>query len=98
MSDNPQAHGRRESHRGVVPMKPPHEDQGGSQEVVEGRLRAKENAEQPNPCRTQSRASGLSGLDRVRQAAKGNKQMKFTALPTCCITSIRKCCAAVITT
>lgn len=36
--------------------------------------------EQPDQCRTPSRESGPSGLDRVRQAAKGDKQLRFTAL------------------
>ena len=40
----------------------------------------KENAEEPNPQRTPSRESGPSGLDRVRQAAKGDKKLRFTAL------------------
>jgi len=40
----------------------------------------KENAEEPNPNRTRSRENGPSGLDRVRQAAKGDEKMRFTAL------------------
>ena len=40
----------------------------------------KENAEELNPCRTQSRESGPSGLDRVRKAAKRDGKMQFTAL------------------
>jgi RNA-directed DNA polymerase len=40
----------------------------------------KENAEGPNPNRTPSREIGPSGLDRVRQAAKGDPKMRFTAL------------------
>ena len=40
----------------------------------------KENAEEPNPRRTPSRESGPRGLDRVRQAAKGDPKMRFTAL------------------
>jgi retron-type reverse transcriptase len=40
----------------------------------------KENAAEPNPYRTQSRESGPSGLDRVRQAAQKDKQLRFTAL------------------
>ena len=48
--------------------------------MVEGRALTKENMEQSNLCRTQSRESGPSGLDRVRQAARGDKQMRFTAL------------------
>jgi len=47
---------------------------------VEGRPLTKENAEEPNPYRTPSRESGPSGLDRVREAAKGDPKMRFTAL------------------
>jgi len=35
---------------------------------------------EPNSNRTRSREIGTSGLDRVRQAAKGDKKMRFTAL------------------
>jgi len=80
MSDKTHANSNRESYNVVVPMKQPNESQGRPKEVVEGRALTKENAEEPNPCRTQSRESGSSGLDRVRQAARGNKQLKFTAL------------------
>jgi RNA-directed DNA polymerase len=45
-----------------------------------GRPLTKENAEKSNPCRTQSRESGSNGLDRVRQAAEEDKQLRFTAL------------------
>ncbi len=47
---------------------------------MEGRALTEENMEQPNSNRTRSRANGSSGLDRVREAAKGDKQLKFTAL------------------
>ncbi|MCP5119557.1 MAG: group II intron reverse transcriptase/maturase, partial [bacterium] len=40
----------------------------------------KENTGEPNSCRTQSRESEPSGLDRVRQAAKKDKELQFTAL------------------
>jgi len=80
MSYNPHANGSRESHSGIVPTKQPNESQGGPKEVVEGRPLTKENTDNPNPDRTPSRNSGPSGLNRVRQAAKGNKQLKFTAL------------------
>ena len=36
--------------------------------------------DQPNLCRTPSRKSGPSGLDRVREAAKGDGKIRFTAL------------------
>ena len=80
MSDKTHRHGRGESYSGIVPTKRSNEGRGGPQEVVEGRPLTKENAEQPNSHRTPSRESGPSGLDRVRQAAKGDKQLRFTAL------------------
>jgi len=47
---------------------------------VEERPLAKENTEQSNPCRTQSRESGSNGLERVREVAKKDKEVRFTAL------------------
>ena len=61
-------------------MKRSNESRGRPKEIVEGRPPTKENAEEFNPCRTQSRESGSSGLDRVRQAAKEDKQLQFTTL------------------
>ena len=80
MSSKTHVHGDRESHSGIVPAKRSNEGRGGPKEIVEGRLLTKENAEEPNPNRTPSRESGQSGLDRVRQAAKGDKKLRFTAL------------------
>jgi hypothetical protein len=80
MSSESPMHDHGESHSGVVPMKRSNEGRGGPKEIVEGRALTKENAEEPTPCRTQSRESGRSGLDRVREAAKRDKQMRFTAL------------------
>jgi RNA-directed DNA polymerase len=47
---------------------------------VEGRPLTKENTGEPNSCRTQSRESEPNGLDRVRQAAKKDRAVRFTAL------------------
>jgi len=80
MSYKTHTNGSGESYSAIVPMKRSNESQGGPQEVVEGRTLTEENAEQPNSNRTPSRTNGSSGLDRVRQAARGNKQLKFTAL------------------
>jgi group II intron reverse transcriptase/maturase len=80
MSHKAHVNGGRESHSGVVPAKRSNEGQGGPKEIVEGRPLTKENAEEPNPHRTPSRENGQSGLDRVRQAAKGDPKMRFTAL------------------
>lgn len=49
-------------------------------EVMEGRGLAKGNAEQQNALRTQSRESAHRALDRVRQVARRDKDVKFTAL------------------
>jgi group II intron reverse transcriptase/maturase len=80
MSDKSHAHGEGESHSGIVPTKRSNEGRGGPKEIVEGRPLTKENAEEPNPYRTPSRESGPNGHDRVRQAAKGDPKMRFTAL------------------
>ena len=80
MSNKTQMHGGGESSGGIVPTKRLNEDQGGSKEAVEGRPLAKENMEQSNQCRTQGRESGHSGLDRVREAAKQDGKLRFTAL------------------
>jgi RNA-directed DNA polymerase len=80
MSDKSQMQGGGESYCAIVPRKPANAGRGGVAEAVEGRARTKENTEQTNSCRTPSRESGCSGLERVRQAAKGNREMKFTAL------------------
>ena len=73
------------SDRSVVPSKPPNKAGSTHQrrtaaERVEGRDLAKGNATEPTTPRTQSRTRVPSGLDRVRQAARRNKDMKFTAL------------------
>lgn len=80
MSDKPHTNGSRESYSAIVPAKRSNEGQGGPQEIVEGRALTEENTGQPNSDRTLSRGNGSSGLERVRQAAKGDKQLKFTAL------------------
>ena len=69
------------SHRPMVPTKPPNKvGQPTTAEVVEGRGLAKENADQQNRHRTQSRVRVPSELEGVRQAARRNKGEKFTAL------------------
>ena len=80
MSDKSHMHGGGESYSGVVPAKQPNKGGRPPAEVVEGRPLTKENMEQPNPCRTPSRESGPSGLDRVREAARKDGKLRFTAL------------------
>ncbi len=80
MSDKTRMNGGRESHSAIVAAKHPNEGRGGPQEGAERRVLTEEKTEQSNPCRTQSREDGPNRLDRVRKAAKENKQLKFTAL------------------
>ena len=64
----------------VVPEKLPNNAQGGAAEAVEERGPAKENADsqtRPGHCAGQGVSSGL---DRVRQAAKKDRDARFTAL------------------
>src|SRR5947199_326837 len=70
MSGKSLMHGGGESYSGVVPTKQPNKGGGPSAEVVEERPLVKENTEQSNQCRTQSRENGSNGLERVREAAK----------------------------
>lgn len=62
----------------IVPKRPP--NKGKPAEAVEERGVAKGNAEEPPACRTQRRESASMGLDGVREAARKDKRMKFTAL------------------
>ena len=73
-------HAAGESYSGIVPAKQPNKSATAPAEAVEGRPLTKENTQQPNPCRTPSRASGPSGLERVREAARKDGKLKFTAL------------------
>jgi RNA-directed DNA polymerase len=69
-----------ESHGRVVPAKCPNKDGKPLMEGVEGRRPAKENTEQTTASQTQSWGDALSGLHRVREAAKKDKRLRFTAL------------------
>jgi RNA-directed DNA polymerase len=71
------------SDRPVVPGKSPNNAGqliGRRTEGREGRGLAKGNPPQQNASRTPSRNDAPSALERVRQAAKGDKQLRFTAL------------------
>jgi len=80
MSDKSLVNGGGESYSGVVPTKQPNQSEPSPAEVAEGRRLTKENTRQPNPYRTRSRESGPSGLERVRETAKQDGRLKFTAL------------------
>jgi len=73
--------GHGKSDRPIVPAKPPNEaEPEEAKEAVEGRGLAKGKAPERNMCRTQSRRSMSSALERIRQAARGDKRQRFTAL------------------
>lgn len=63
-----------------VPRKLPNEVGRLAEEVVEGRRLTKGNPRQQNAARTQGRQTAPSALERVRQVAKREKRMRFTAL------------------
>jgi len=69
-----------ESYSGIVPAKQPNKTGRPEAEVAEGRPLTEENAEQSDPCRTQIRESGPNRLERVREAAKRDGKLRFTAL------------------
>src|SRR5881398_2061119 len=68
------------SDRPVVPGKSPNKAGQPVAEGMEGKGLAKGNLPQQNASRTPSRKDALSALERVRQAAKQDKQLRFTAL------------------
>ena len=80
MSDESFMHAAGESHDCVVPAKAPNQDPQGSTEGPEGRRLIQENTVEANPSRMQSREIGSRGLTGVREAAKKDKGLRFTAL------------------
>ena len=78
---NPMKHGGEKSDGSVVPTKLSNKAGRPVAEAVEGRDPAKGNSGQTDTCRTQSRDPHVpSGLDRVRKAARKDREAKFTAL------------------
>jgi RNA-directed DNA polymerase len=71
---------RGKSDKLVQPEKSPNKVEQSTAEGMEGRGLAKGNSGQQNASRTLRRNDAPSALERVRQAAKGNKEMRFTAL------------------
>jgi RNA-directed DNA polymerase len=80
MSGKSLMNGSGESHCDVVPTKQPNKGDSSPAEVVEGRSQTKENTRQPNLGRTPSRETRPSRLERVREAARRDGKLKFTAL------------------
>lgn len=72
--------GQGRSDRPVVPGKSPNKAAQAVAEAMEGRGLAKGNLREQNVHRMQSRVSALSALERVREAAKKDRTMRFTAL------------------
>src|SRR2546425_5022234 len=68
------------SDRPAVPMKSPNNAGQPVAEGMEGSGLAKGNLRQQNAPRTPSRDGALSALERVRQAAKRDRKLRFTAL------------------
>src|SRR6202023_189665 len=68
------------SDRPTVPEKSLNNAGQPAAEGMEGRGLAKGNQPQQNASRTPSREDALSALERVRQAAKQDKKLRFTAL------------------
>lgn len=79
-SRNPVPQAVEKSDSPIVPKKPSNKGKYPA-ETVEGRGEAKGNAEQTPALRTQSRISCASmRLERVREAARRNRRLRFTAL------------------
>lgn len=72
--------GRGKSDRSTVPGKSPNKTGTPVAEGMEGRGLAKGNPRQQNAPRTPSRQGAHSALERVRQAARRDRKLRFTAL------------------
>ena len=68
------------SDRPTVPEKSPNNARQRAAEGMEGSGLAKGNLPKQNASRTPSRNNALSARERVRQAAKEDKKLRFTAL------------------
>jgi len=71
---------RGKSDRPVVPVKSSNKAVQAAAEGMEGRGLTKGNPLEQNASRTQSRSNAPSALERIRQAASKDKEMRFTAL------------------
>ena len=69
-----------ESDGRIVPTKGPNSGGQPLEEGPEGRRPTRENMGQTAATRTPSRTPALSGLDRVREAARKDKRVRFSAL------------------
>src|SRR5947208_15534283 len=73
-------HDRGKSDDPVVPAKRPNNAQGGAAEAVEGSGSAKGNTASETRSGPSAGPNALSDLDRVRRAARKDKEARFTAL------------------
>ena len=80
LSTSPTMNELGKSDRPVVPVKSSNKNGQPKAEEMEGRGLTKGNLPQQNASRTPSRSDAPSALERVRQAAKNDKKIRFTAL------------------
>jgi RNA-directed DNA polymerase len=73
-------HADEESDEGIVPMKRSNNEDVSSAETVEGRTSPEGNGGETAAARTLRRGTASNGLIAVRQAARLNKSVRFTAL------------------
>src|SRR5512147_1028828 len=77
---NPMMYGQGKSDSPIVPMKSPNNAAPAVAEAMEGRGGAKGNAVRGSTCQTQSWESVSPALDRIRETARRDKRVRFTAL------------------
>lgn len=80
MSHTSNMHVAGESDAGIVPRKGPNSEGRPEEEGPEGRPATRENTGEFAATRTQSRSIASRGLDGVREAARKDKKVRFTAL------------------
>jgi RNA-directed DNA polymerase len=73
-------YGQRKSDPPIVPVKLPNKAALAAAEVIERRGGAKGNAVRSSTCQTQSWESVSPALDRIRETARRDKRVRFTAL------------------
>src|SRR5215469_8166071 len=77
---NARVYAPEESDSGIVPMNHSNKIEQSMAESEEGRPLIKETTHQPHTLPTQSGAGVSQGLLGVRKAARGHKELRFTAL------------------
>ena len=73
-------YGQGKSDSPIVPMKSPNNAAPAAAEAMEGRGGAKGNGVRGSTCQTQSWESVSPALDRIRETARRDKRVRFTAL------------------